>query len=422
MWEVYDGKVRAFEGGYSAYMLERVQRQQANAKAEQRRRNIARKELAWLSRGARARSTKPKFHVKLARELIANEPPLRDSIELKRASVARLGKQVVDLLGASLCYPGKIVLEPCDWSIGAGERIGILGANGSGKTSLLKLIDASLAPSSGTVKIGASVRFGTMTQEQHELKPYADSQVLELLAECKGSYLVDGKELTPAKLLENLGFERKHLLSRVADLSGGLRRRLQLLLTLLAMPNFLILDEPGNDLDTDMLAVTESLLDSWPGTLILVSHDRYLLERVTDMQYAIIDGKLRHLPAGVEQYLQLTADTPPMQATRQESTKQTTGKATGQESTATGGHKKGDKKSEATKSKQVNSYQLAKDLASTERKLDTLAKKQTALIEQMHETNPSDYLELVRLGEAQEQLKREINSLEEHWYQLNEQL
>ena len=409
MWEVHDGQIEPFEGGYSAYMLQRVERDRQADVRETKRRNLARKELAWLSRGARARSTKQKFHVKAATELIADVPPMRNTLELKQMATARLGKQVVDLVDVTQVYDreqgayadidpdaaalaasarsastvdvvepmvqepqvfgsvtiavddaddprlasafgaragevaakhglthhepageinalrgtrddadadetsaaveitvsGRKILDDVTWLIGPGDRFGIVGANGAGKSTLLKILDGTLTPTAGRVNIGKTVRFAVLSQRLDELEKLGKYKVKEVLSRYKPSYIVDGKEVTPGQLMERLGFEAAQLMTPIRDLSGGQKRRMQLLLILLDEPNVLIMDEPGNDLDTDMLAVMEDLLDTWPGTLIVVSHDRYLLERVTDEQFALIGGKVRHLPGGVQDYLDM---------------------------------------------------------------------------------------------------------------------
>ncbi len=319
-WEVHDRLVEPFEGGYAAYILQRVERDRQNAVVEQKRQNLARKELAWLRRGAPARTSKPKFRIDAANELIADVPPLRDAVSLRSLATARLGKDVVDLLDAGVTFPGssgavgarietddRPVLHDVTWRIAPGERTGILGANGAGKSTLLGLVAGTLEPTAGRVKRGKTVRIGVLDQNSGILAPVEDDRVREVLARTRTTFLIDGKETTPAQLLERLGFPREHLSARISDLSGGQRRRLQLLLVLLEEPNVLILDEPTNDLDTDMLAALEDVLDSWPGTLIVVSHDRYFIERVTDQQYAILDGRLRHLPRGIDEYLELRA-------------------------------------------------------------------------------------------------------------------
>jgi ATPase subunit of ABC transporter with duplicated ATPase domains len=308
-WEVHDRIVEPFEGGYAAYILQRVERDRQSAAIEARRQNLARKELAWLRRGAPARTSKPKFRIDAANELIADVPELRDPVALRSLAVSRLGKDVVDLIDASVAYDEREVLHRVEWRIAPGERTGILGVNGAGKSTLLGLVDGSVQPTSGRVKRGKTVKVATLTQRLDELDDHLDDPVRTVIGRLRTSYTFGSgskaQELTPGQLLERLGFASAQLSTPVKDLSGGQQRRLQLLLILLDQPNVLILDEPTNDLDTDMLAAMEDLLDSWPGTLIVVSHDRYFLERVTDQQYAILDGRLRHLPGGVDEYLRL---------------------------------------------------------------------------------------------------------------------
>ena len=313
-WEVHDRIVEPFEGGYAAYILQRVERDRQSAATEARRQNLARRELAWLRRGAPARTSKPKFRIDAANALIADVPPLRDSVSLRSLAVARLGKDVVDLLDAGVSYPSagggaRQVLHDVEWRIAAGERTGILGVNGAGKSTLLGLVDGSVSPTQGRVKRGKTVKVATLTQRLDELEEHLDQPVRLVLERLRTTYTFGSgskaQELTPGQLLEQMGFSSAQLSTPVKDLSGGQKRRLQLLLILLDQPNVLILDEPTNDLDTDMLAAMEELLDSWPGTLLVVSHDRYFLERVTDQQYAILDGRFRHLPGGVDEYLRL---------------------------------------------------------------------------------------------------------------------
>jgi ATP-binding cassette subfamily F protein uup len=304
-WEVHERIIEPFEGGYAAYILQRVERDTMAATMESKRQNLARKELAWLRRGAPARSTKPKFRMDAAYELIANEPPPRDTVALSQLATARLGKDVVDLLDVGVSYGDREILKDIEWRIAPGERTGILGVNGAGKSTLLALVAGTLQPTTGRVKRGKTIRVAILSQQLGELKDILDDRVMDVIARQKSSYVTGGKELTPGQLLERMGFMTAQLSTPVKDLSGGQKRRLQLLLILLGEPNVLILDEPTNDLDTDILAAIEDLLDSWPGTLIVVSHDRYLLERVTDNQYGILDKHMRHLPGGVEQYLEL---------------------------------------------------------------------------------------------------------------------
>jgi ATPase subunit of ABC transporter with duplicated ATPase domains len=316
-WEVHDRIVDPFEGGYAAYILQRVERDRQAAAIESRRQNLARRELAWLRRGAPARTSKPKFRIDAANELIADVPELRDPVALRSLAVARLGKDVVDLLDAGVTYPAagaeppRVVLRDVEWRIAPGERTGILGVNGAGKSTLLGLVDGTVSATSGRVKRGKTVQVATLTQRMDELDEHLDSPVRIVLERLRTTYTFGAgskeQELTPGQLLERMGFSSAQLSTPVKDLSGGQQRRLQLLLVLLTQPNVLILDEPTNDLDTDMLTALEELLDSWPGTLLVVSHDRYFLERVTDQQYAVLDGHLRHLPGGVDEYLRLRA-------------------------------------------------------------------------------------------------------------------
>ncbi len=312
-WEVHPSGsgsvVEEFEGGYAAYVLARVERDRQAAAAESKRKNLMRKELAWLRRGAPARTSKPKFRIEAANALIADVPAPRNTVELATLATARLGKDVVDLVDVSVSYGPRPVLRDVQWRIAPGERTGIVGANGAGKSTLLGLIAGTVTPDEGRVKRGKTVRLAMLDQQAGRLAAIEDDLVREVIGRLRSDYQVDGKDITPAQLLERLGFRRDQLSSRVGELSGGQRRRLQLMLTLLDEPNVLILDEPTNDVDIDMLSATEDLLDSWPGTLIVVSHDRYLLERVTDQQYAIIDGHLRHLPGGVDEYLRIAAHT-----------------------------------------------------------------------------------------------------------------
>jgi ATPase subunit of ABC transporter with duplicated ATPase domains len=306
-WEVHDGIVEAFEGGYAAYVLQRVERDRMAAATESKRQNLMKKELAWLRRGAPARTSKPKFRIDAANELIENEPPVRDKVGLSQVAVSRLGKDVVDILDAGVAYGDKQVLTDVTWRIAPGERTGILGVNGAGKSTLLGLVSGSVKPTVGRVRHGKTVNVAILSQQLGELAEVLDEPVRVVIGRLRTSYVAGGKELTPGQLLERLGFSSAQLSTPVKDLSGGQKRRLQLLLILLSEPNVLILDEPTNDMDTDMLAAIEDLLDTWPGTLLVVSHDRYLLERVTDQQYAVLNTHLRHLPGGVEEYLKLRA-------------------------------------------------------------------------------------------------------------------
>jgi ATPase subunit of ABC transporter with duplicated ATPase domains len=304
-WEVHDQTVDVYDGGYAAYVLQRVERERSAAVTEAKRQNLLKKELAWLRRGAPARTAKPKFRIEAANALIDDVPEIRDPVTLSRLSTTRLGKKVIELEDVSVSRDDRVILKPFTWRLAPGERTGILGANGAGKTTVLKLLEGSLSPTSGRVSRGSTVALSLLDQRLATLDEVAGDRVSEVIAREKTTYQADGVEMTPGQLLERLGFSSRHLSARVHELSGGQRRRLQFLLELLKEPNVLLLDEPTNDLDTEMLRAMEDLLDTWPGTLIVVSHDRYLLERVTDQQYAVIDGEFRHVPGGVDQYLAL---------------------------------------------------------------------------------------------------------------------
>lgn len=410
MWEVHDGQVDQFGGGYSAYVLQRVERAEAAQVAEEKRKNIMRKELAWLSRGAQARSTKPKFRIAAAHALIDNEPPVRNSLELRRTAVSRLGKQVVDLNNVTVRFGEKTIIDDITWQIGPGDRFGILGENGSGKTTLLALIQGSLQPTSGRVRTGKTVKFAFLSQHLNELSELGNLRVREVLSHYKTRYEIDGKELTPSQLLERLGFEPAQLSAVVSDLSGGQRRRLQLMLILLDKPNVLILDEPDNDLDIDMLAVVESLLDSWPGTLLLITHDRHLMERVTDDQFALIDGKVRHVPGGVDQYLALIDERGEVRshATPEKSRQDATSRPESTSGTAT--LSAGEERA------------LKKELASVERRLNTLAGKADKIRAEMTAVDPTDYLALGDVQARLHDIERQASALEDEWVDLSEKL
>ncbi|MGJ0575118.1 ABC-F family ATP-binding cassette domain-containing protein [Bifidobacterium breve] len=543
MWEVHDGVIEPFEGGYSAYMLQRVERDRQADVRETKRRNLARKELAWLSRGARARSTKQKFHVKAARELIADVPPMRNTVELKQMATSRLGKQVVDLINVTQIFEhtqgmaeidpdvaaladsasrvdvvnamyaepqlhgsvevavtdmddprlvdagvpeaieaaakareaeanapsdierevrrqntggetigsdaldeeaatfaarkvtvsGREILDDVTWLIGPGDRFGIVGANGAGKSTLLKLIDGTLTPTVGHVNIGKTVKFAVLSQRLDELEKLGQYKIKEVLSRYKPSYIVEGKEVTPGQLMERLGFESAQLMTPIRDLSGGQKRRMQLLLILLDEPNVLIMDEPGNDLDTDMLAVMEDLLDTWPGTLIVVSHDRYLLERVTDQQFALIGGKVRHLPGGVQDYLDMVEDLkngkglPEDKAgfagTGGSSAKRgAQGKGSAAESLPQSTSSEGSQDSAEPKLSGKAFHEASKRVNAIERKLAKLEEQKSDLEAQMASHDPSDYEGLNKLNEQLTAVNSESDDLEAEWLELSEQL
>jgi len=301
-WEVADQTVRGYEGGYAAWVLARAERQRVEAFVESRRQNLLRKEIAWLRRGPPARTSKPKFRIDAANALIADLPPVRDRVSLARLSTARLGKQVYELRGVDLYAGPKPILSTVDWIVGPGDRIALLGANGAGKTTLLRLLAGLATPAAGTLVTGSTVRSAYLSQELAELPGHL--RLLEAVEEVATRVRLGERELSAAQLAEVFGFTDRRVWTPVADLSGGERRRLQLLRLLATEPNVLLLDEPTNDLDTDTLAALEDLLDTWPGTLVLASHDRYLVERVTDEVYGLFgDGTLTHLPGGVDGYL-----------------------------------------------------------------------------------------------------------------------
>ncbi len=302
------GHVEMYDGGYSDYIFQRNERARQAAVAEEKRQNLLRKELAWLRRGAPARTSKPRFRIEAAEEIIANVPAPRDSVELTRMATQRLGKTVINLEDVSFAYPGgEPVLRDVTWLLAPGERTGILGRNGAGKSSLLGLLSGELEPSEGRIKRGKTVALAELSQDTKELEQVADLRVVEAVSEVAQHIEIGGKDVSASRLTERMGFTRERAWTRVAELSGGERRRLQFMRILMGEPNVLLLDEPTNDLDTDTLASMEDLLDGWPGTLIVVSHDRYLLERVTDRQMAVIGGRLRDLPGGVDEYLEFSA-------------------------------------------------------------------------------------------------------------------
>lgn len=425
MWEVHDELVEPFEGGYSAYILQRVERQRQAELAEQKRQNLMRRELAWLSRGARARSTKPKFHVETAQALIAEEPPLRNSVELKRAAISRLGKQCVNVENVSFSYGDHKVIDDATWLIGPGDRYGLLGANGAGKSTLLDIIQGKLLPQTGRVKIGKTVKFAFLSQKLEELNPLGTDRVREVLSRYKSRYVIDGKEVSPATLLESLGFTSAHLNMPVNTLSGGQKRRLQLMLILLDSPNVLILDEPSNDLDTDMLVAVENVLDTWPGTLILVSHDRYLMERVTDNQFALIGGKVVHVPRGVDEYLELLEEYEKDKLRGKKGSAQTQGGVSGHKGTdrdsgsSNGANAAGDTDSASMQERPALSAaqarEIRKKIQSLERKMNTAQRKVDEAKAALMEVDPYDYQ---ALGEAQQQVKEKedkLSALEEEW-------
>jgi ATPase subunit of ABC transporter with duplicated ATPase domains len=402
IWEVHDGVVDPYDGGYAAYVLARAERARQAAGIAARRKNLLRKELAWLRRGAPARTSKPKFRIDAANTLIADEPPPRDRLELQRFSVSRLGKDVFDLQHVDLAVGGgdnrRVLLSDLSWSIGPGDRIGLIGVNGAGKTSLLRLLTGDSEPDAGRVKRGRTLALGHLSQNVAELK--SSERVLDAVNELRRStQLASGKESSTSTLLEDFGFTGDKLTTRLSDLSGGERRRLQFLRLLLSEPNVLLLDEPTNDLDIDTLTVIEDYLDSWPGTLVVVSHDRYFLERVCDVTYALMgDGSCVLLPGGVEQYLE-------SRRTRQTASSP---------AVAAGGTAA--KASAATESRQAK-----KTLARVEQQLGRVDERIAKLHAQMAEA-ASDYAKLTGLQRDLDRLGAEKDDLELAWLEAAEQV
>ncbi|MET0303039.1 MAG: ABC-F family ATP-binding cassette domain-containing protein [Microbacteriaceae bacterium] len=402
-WEVHDRIVEPFDGGYAAYILQRVERDRQSSVIEQRRKNLATKELAWLRRGAPARTAKPKFRIDAANALISDVPEIRDKTELQSLAVTRLGKDVVDLLDASVTFGDREVLHPVEWRIAPGERTGILGVNGAGKSTLLSLVSGDLEPTGGRVKRGKTVQVATLTQRLDELEAHLNDPVRVVIERLRTTYTFGAgskaQELTPGQLLERMGFSSAQLSTPVKDLSGGQKRRLQLLLILLEQPNVLILDEPTNDLDTDMLAAMEDLLDTWPGTLLVVSHDRYFIERVTDQQFAILGGHLRHLPGGVDEYLRL-----------RERERSAPGAASVAAAAAPSGLSGSDLRA------------AQKEVSALERRLEKLEKQIAAARTALADRDQSDCeglaTEMGRIGG----LETERDQVEERWFELTEQL
>ncbi|WP_237237348.1 ABC-F family ATP-binding cassette domain-containing protein [Rothia nasimurium] len=412
-WEVHDGIVEPFEGGYAAYILQRVERDRQAAATEAKRQNLMRKELAWLRRGAPARTSKPKFRIDAANALIADVPPVRNKVELSQMAVSRLGKDVVDIEDVDVSYPDastpgatKDVLKKVTWRIAPGERTGIMGVNGAGKSTLLGLVTGSVEPTRGRVKHGKTVKVATLTQQLDELREVENDRVSDVIGRKRTSYVAGGKEMTPGQLLERLGFTSAQLSTPVKDLSGGQKRRLQLLLILLDEPNVLILDEPSNDLDTDMLAAMEDLLDTWPGTLLVVSHDRYLMERVTDQQYALIDGTFRHLPGGVDEYLQLSISTAAAPSTK------------AVDSSPLGKQDAGSSSAAKASGAEVRAAQ--KEINQIDRRLAKLADQKAKLDEKMASHDPSDYEGLAALSAEQQSIQAEVDELEIRWMELSD--
>ena len=307
-WEVHDGAVDVYEGGYNDWTFARAERARQADAIEQRRQNLARKELAWLRRGAPARTSKPRYRIEAAEALIKDVPPPRDTVELMAFSKQRQGRVVIELEDARIDAPdGRTLVDHLTWRLAPGERIGLVGVNGSGKTTLLRTLAGEYPLAAGKRIEGQTTRIGWLRQELDDLDP--ERRVIDAVEDVATYISFGKKELSASQLAERLGFSPKRQRTPVRDLSGGERRRLQLTRVLMAEPNVLLLDEPTNDLDIDTLQELENLLDSWPGTLVVISHDRYLIERIADSTYALFgDGKLTNLPGGIQQYLDQRAD------------------------------------------------------------------------------------------------------------------
>ncbi len=405
-WEVHDGQVDAYEGGYAAFVLAKAERQRQAAASEVRRQNLVRKELAWLRRGAPARTAKPKFRIDAATELISDVPPPRDRLELQKFAAQRLGKDVVDLEDVDLARGEKSLLRNATWRLGPGDRVGIVGVNGAGKTSVLSLLSGALAPDVGRVKHGRTVDLQHLTQQLDDLDP--EGRVLATVESIKRvTRLADGSDVTASGMLERFGFTGDRLTARVGDLSGGERRRFQLLRLLLTEPNVLLLDEPTNDLDIDTLNVLEDFLDGWPGTLVVVSHDRYFLERVTDSVFALLgDGQISMLPRGVDEYLErrrVGSSSPPPVA----------------ESARSDASEPSSRRSSTPRAGSAEERTARKAMARLDKQLERVAAKQAELDAEMA-AHLTDHERLADLGRQSAELAAERDALELEWLEAAE--
>ena len=424
------GRVEIYDGSYAAYTLARAERMRQADVAAAKRANLLTKELAWLRRGAPARTSKPKFHIATAEALIADVPPPRDTVELVTMATARLGKDVIDLEDVSVSFARPdgsrlSILEGVTWRLAPAERVGIVGVNGAGKTTILNLLRGDLEPTSGRVKRGKTVQVATLSQDTHELDALADMRVVEAVADVAQTIVVDGKEVSASQLTERMGFTRARAYTRISEISGGERRRLQLMRLLMSQPNVLLLDEPTNDLDTDTLASMEDLLDTFPGTLVVVSHDRYLLERVTDHQVALLgDGQIRALPGGVEQYLQMRASgdvgafgsssRTDEAGSASRSTAPSADASSGEDSAGQGSARGGVSDAAARRA-------AKKEVARIERKLERLRAEASSLEAKLEKlsiqvaTDPSAVSELTKVSAAHQDVLAEMDELEEAW-------
>jgi ATP-binding cassette subfamily F protein uup len=425
-WEVHDGAVDSYEGGYAAYVLAKAERQRQAAASETRRQNLARKELAWLRRGPPARTSKPKFRIDAANALIDDVPPPRDRMELQRFASQRLGKDVIDIEDVDLSRGERQLLHHATWRIGPGDRIGIVGVNGAGKTSLLSLISGALPPDVGRVKHGRTVEMQHLTQALDEIDP--EARVLPTVESIRRvTKTIDGQEITATSLLERFGFTGDRLTARLGDLSGGERRRFQLLKLLLTEPNVLLLDEPTNDLDIDTLNVLEDFLDTWPGTLIVVSHDRYFLERVTDSTWALLgDGQVSMLPRGVDEYLERRASEQSVARDERAASREKVEQAPRPNEVATSASKPGQPSAGTNQPSQpkarpgsAEDRAARKVLAKVEKQLERIAAREAELHAEM-EANLSDYDLLARVGAQLGELAVEKEELELEWLEASE--
>ncbi|MEW2426412.1 ABC-F family ATP-binding cassette domain-containing protein [Micromonospora sp. NPDC047644] len=400
-WEVADQTVRAYEGGFAAWTLARAERERVAAATEARRQNLLRKEIAWLRRGPPARTSKPQFRIDAANALIADVPPARDTMSLQRMAVSRLGKQVYELENVELHAGPKEILRDTSWLVGPGDRIAILGANGAGKTTLLRMLAGVTRPDGGRLGTGSTVRPAFLSQELTELPGHL--RVLEAVEEVARRVQLGDREVSASQLAEVFGFDDRRLWTPVSDLSGGERRRLQMLRLLAGEPNVLLFDEPTNDLDTDTLASLEDLLDSWPGTIIVASHDRYLIERVTDTAYGMFgDGRLVHLPGGVDEYLARTAE-----------------RAGSPRAGATSASAPGAPSPGGMTAAEVR--QARKELTRLERQLSKLDQRETTLLDQLA-ADATDYARVAELDTQLKDLRAERERIEESWMTLAEDL
>ncbi|GHC77238.1 ABC transporter ATP-binding protein [Nocardiopsis terrae] len=396
-WEVGRGAVERYEGGYAAYVLAKAERDRQAAAEEDRRQNLMRKELAWLRRGAPARTSKPKFRIEAANQLIANEPPPRDSVELVRFASSRLGKTVIDLKKVSVAIPERTLLDELTWQLGPGDRVGLVGVNGAGKSTLLKILAEEREPDSGTVRTGRTVKLAHLSQNIAELDPAM--RPLQAVMDVREHITIGKRDYTASQMLEKFGFRGDRQWTPIGDLSGGERRRLQLLRLLMDEPNVLLLDEPTNDLDIETLTELEDLLDGWPGSLVLVSHDRYFLERITDRVLALMgDGSLAFLPGGVEEYLDRRA------ATADEVTVPLGASETAAAQTPT----------EQPAVSQAERRAAQKEMQRVERRMDKIAKREAQLHEQMAAA-AEDYTKLAELDAEAKTLTAEKDELEMVW-------